>query len=67
MDTDLEQARACAAELKPPFRSVFTAAGWDGEIARAYGIRSIPAAASVGADGRIERRRASVREWIEAR
>ncbi len=67
MDTDLEKARAAAADLKPPFRSVFTGAAWDGAIARAYGIRSIPCAVLVDADGRILRRRAFVGEWLEKR
>jgi len=64
LDDDLAKARACAAELKPPFRSVFTGAAWDGRIPKAYGIRSIPAAVLVGADGRILQRRAFVREFL---
>jgi hypothetical protein len=64
MDSDIEKARACAAELKPPFRSVFTGAGWDGAIPRAYGIRSIPAAMLVGPDGRILLRRAVVHDFV---
>ncbi|MCE9634563.1 MAG: TlpA family protein disulfide reductase [Planctomycetes bacterium] len=71
IDTDLAKAQEFARSVGLRFPSLrdgdASHSGWSAPLLTAYGIRSLPAAVIVGADGRVERRRAAVLEFLPAR